>query len=306
MKKFMLFFVMALIFILAACSSDEKEDTEAAKQEATSDSIIYTSSKGDIEVPANPQRVVALAYTGDLIHLGVTIVGTEPFSMDNPNFKDGLKNTVTVTNEDLEKIMELEPDLIIGYDSIENGDKLQEIAPTVLFTYGEYDYLQQHIELGKVLNKEQQATEWVADFKERAKKLGEEVKEKIGDDATITVAENYGKEMGIFGDAWGRGTELLYQEMGLTMHPAVKEIALEPGYATISSEVLGDYIGDYLVLSFVSKDQDTSFLEADWYQNIDAVKNNHVIKADAAGFYFNDATTLEYQLELFRDAFLNN
>lgn len=306
MKKLTLFFVMAIVCILAACNNEEPKDTEAKEQEVTPETIIYKSSKGDIEVPANPQRVVALAYTGDIIHLDVPIVGTEPFSMDNPNFQEGLKDAITVTNEDLEKIIELEPDLIIGYDSIENGDKLQEIAPTVLFTYGEYDYLQQHIELGKVLNKETEATEWVADFKARAKQIGEEVKEKIGPDATITVAENYGKQMGIFGDAWGRGTELLYQEMGLTMHPAVKDAALEPGYATISSEVLGDYVGDYLVLSFVSKDQDTSFLEADWYQNIDAVKNNRVIKADAAGFYFNDATTLEYQLELFKNAFLNN
>lgn len=72
----------------------------------------------------------------------------------NPNFEDAIKDAVVVENTDIEKILELEPDLIIGLNGIENADKLAEIAPTVLFTYGKVDYLQQFIEIGKVVNKE--------------------------------------------------------------------------------------------------------------------------------------------------------
>lgn len=53
----------------------------------------------------------------------------------------------------MEKIIELEPDLIIGLSTAKNLDKLKEIAPTVTFTYGKVDYLTQHLEIGKLLNK---------------------------------------------------------------------------------------------------------------------------------------------------------
>src|SRR5690625_2826827 len=169
--------------------------------------------------------------------------------MDNPNFTEELEGVQEVSDESLEEIIELDPDLIIGLSTIKNIDKLNEIAPTVTFTYGEVDYLQQHIEIGKVLNKEKEATAWVEDFKQRAKELGEEVKAEIGEDATVSVFEDYDKQLYVFGDNWGRGTEILYQEMGLNMPPSVEEMAKKEGYYALSLEVLPEYAGDYMIFS---------------------------------------------------------
>jgi iron complex transport system substrate-binding protein len=300
-KKWMIVSI-ALLLILAACGTAEKngEPPEEASGKAT---ITYQSETGPVEVPANPERVVVLSsYAGDLIRLGVNIVGVDSWSAANPNFKESLKNAEIVTNEDLEKIIELEPDLIIGLNNISNADKLREIAPTVLFTYGKNDYLTQHIEIGKVVNTEKEAAAWVEDFKARSAALGAKIKAKIGEDATVTVIENYEKQFYLFGNNWGRGTEILYQAMGLKMPEKVAEVALEPGYFAISQEVLGEYTGDYVVLS-LTKNQDTSFLEADWYKEIDAVKNGRLFEADASTFYFNDALSLDYQLDFFEDKF---
>lgn len=313
MKKWMLTLIAVLVLALAACSSNgegknaEKSSEDTKQTETSSDTITYESSKGPIEVPANPERVVVLSsYAGDLIKLGVNIVGVDSWSANNPNFKEQLKDVPVVSNEDLEKIIELDPDLIIGLDNINNADKLKEIAPTVLFTYGEYDYLQQHIEVGKAVNKEAKATAWVEDFKTRAADVGKKIKEKIGENATVTVVENYEKQFYLFGDNWGRGTEILYQAMGLNMPQKVKDVALEPGYFAISQEVLGDYAGDYIIMSLVSEGQDTSFVDSDWYNEIDAVKNGHTFVADGQRFYFNDASSLDYQLSFFEESFLGN
>lgn len=307
MKKWLWLCVAVMLLALAACGNEEEKGSSegTAKEKSSNDTVIYTKSDGtEIEVPADPKRVIVLAaYTGDVIQLGVNIVGVDSWAADNPQFKEALKDATVVSNEDVEKIIELEPDLIIGFDNIENGDKLAEIAPTVLFTYGEYDYLQQHIEIGKALNKEEEAKAWVEDFKKRAAEAGTKIKEKIGEDATITVVENYDKQMYVFGDAWGRGTEILYQAMGLKMPKVVEEAALEPGYYAISQEVLGDYVGDYLLLSLVSEGQDTSFLEKDWFKKIGAVQNGHLIQVDAKTFYFNDASSLDHQLKVFEEAF---
>src|SRR5690606_5428118 len=126
--------------------------------------------------------------------------------------------------------------LIIGFSTSNNIDKLREIAPTVTYTYGKVDYLTQHIEIGKLLNKEKEARAWVDDFKKRAHAAGEEIKAEIGEETTVSVIENFDKQLYVFGDNWGRGTEILYQEMKLKMPEKVKEMALKDGYYALSLE----------------------------------------------------------------------
>nr|WP_271754082.1 iron-hydroxamate ABC transporter substrate-binding protein [Cohnella sp. JJ-181] len=322
--------MMAAVFALAACgnsnngnhsspaASSQPAATASASQsasaspsaspsaEAQTGTITYQSEAGPVEVPANPQRVIVLSgYTGDVLQLGVPLVGVDSWSVANPRFADKLQGVTEVSDEDLEKIIELQPDLIIGSSDSKNQDKLKQIAPLVTYTYNKVDYLTQHLEIGKALNKEKEAQAWIDDFKQRATAAGEEIKAKIGPDATVSVMEAYDKEVYTFGDAWGRGTEILFQLMGLNMQPKVKESTAKDGYFTLSAEVLPDYAGDYIILS---KDPgaDTSFQKTETYKNIPAVKNNRVYEVDSRTFYFNDAMTLEWQLAFFKEKFLGN
>ncbi|SHM60194.1 iron-hydroxamate ABC transporter substrate-binding protein [Gracilibacillus kekensis] len=298
MKKFVSLLLLSIL-LLAACG--DQEESASANQEA--DTITYESENGPIEVPADPQRVIVLTggFAGDVLSLDVPLVGVDTWAKDNPNFD--LEGVEVVSDEDLEKIIELEPDLIIGQSTIKNYDKLSEIAPTITYTYGALDYLERHIEVGKALNKKEAAQDWVDDFKERATQAGEDIKAKIGEDATVTVIENFDKELYVFGDNWGRGTEILYQAMELKMPESVKEVALEDGYYTLSLEVLPDYVGDYLVIS-KTEETESSFMETETYNNIPAVQNDQVFVADAETFYFNDPITLDNQLDFFIESFL--
>lgn len=315
MRKLIIPFI-ALLFILSACSSQPKDagsngsGTAAPEAPASNDkdsasgTITYQSENGPVEVPANPQRVIVLStFAGDLIHLGVNMVGVDSWSKLNPAFADKLKDAEEVSDENLEKIIELNPDLIIGLSTIKNVDKLKEIAPTVTFTYGKVDYLTQHLEIGKLVNKEKEAQAWIDDFKQRAEKAGEEIRAKIGEDATVSVIESFEKQLYVYGNNWGRGTEILYQAMKLKMPEKVKETALKEGYYAISTEVLPEFAGDYIILSKFN-DADTSFQQTDTYKQIPAVKNGRVFEADGNRIYFNDATTLEYQLEFITEHFL--
>jgi iron complex transport system substrate-binding protein len=303
MKKLLLPFVL-LVLILSACGGQTTEKSEEKKEADKPETITYQSENGPVEVPADPQRVVVLSsFAGNVMALGVNIVGVDAWSKMNPRFEE-LKDVEEVTDENLEKIIELNPDLIIGLSNTRNVEKLKEIAPTVTFTYGKLDYLTQHLEIGKLLNKEEEAKKWIEEFKAECKAAGEEIKAKIGEDATVSVIENFDKQLYVFGDNWARGTEILYQEMKLNMPEKVKETALEPGYYAISPEVLSEYAGDYVIFS-KNADGDTSFQETESYKNIPAVKNNRVFEVNAREFYFNDPITLEYQLDFFKKAFLN-
>ena len=300
MKKFLLPVLLLLTLVIAACgNTDKKEDTSSDTKKET---ITYKSENGDVEVPADPKRVVVLAgFAGNVMALDVPLVGVDSWSKSNPKFD--LKDVTEVSEENVEKVIELEPDLIIGYDTTKNIDKFKKIAPTVTYTYGKVDYLTQHIEIGKLLNKEQEARDWVKDFKTRAADAGKDIKAKIGDDATVSVIESFDKQLYVFGDNWGRGTEILYQEMKLKMPKKVTEMALKDGYYALSPEVLPEYAGDYLIFSKTAE-ADNSFTETDTYKNIPAVKNDHVFEVDSKEFYFNDPLTLERQLEFFKKSFL--
>ncbi|MEK3973636.1 MULTISPECIES: iron-hydroxamate ABC transporter substrate-binding protein [unclassified Psychrobacillus] len=308
MKKLLMPFLILLILTLAACNSDESSNTDANSNndKNETDTITYESEEGPIEVPANPKRVVVVStYAGNVASLGVNIVGVDAWAKSNPQFNEYFADVEEISEENLEKIIELDPDLIIGLSTAQNLDKLKEIAPTVTFTYGKVDYLEQQLEIGKLLNKEKEAQEWIDDFKERAQKAGEEIKAKIGEDATVSVIENFDKQIYVFGDNWGRGTEILYQEMNLAMPKKVQEMALKDGYYALSLEVLPEYAGDYIIFSKVST-QDNSFQETDVYKNIPAVKNGRVFEANAEEFYFNDPISLDNQLEFFKEQFLNS
>lgn len=299
--------MLLFVLIISACSSQsiEKKDSLTPKENKT-DTITYQSESGPIEVPANPKRVVVLStFAGDVMSLGVNLVGVDPWAKMNPRFHEKLKGVEEVTDENIEKIIELNPDLIIGLTTIKNVDKLKEIAPTVTYTYGKVDYLTQHLEIGKLLNKEKEAQTWINSFKERAQKAGKDIKAKIGENATVSVIEKSDKQIYVFGDNWGRGTEILYQEMKLKMPEKVKETALKNGYYPLSLEVLPDFAGDYIIFS-KSNDTDNSFQETDRYRSIPAVKNNRVFEVNSKEFYFNDALTLDFQLDFFIKSFLHS
>ncbi|MDN3436592.1 iron-hydroxamate ABC transporter substrate-binding protein [Planococcus sp. APC 3900] len=304
-KLFLPFFLLTLLLILGACNSESTtEEADAAEADKAPETITYESENGPVEVPADPQRVIVLStYGGDVMSLDVPLVGVDSWSKNNPRFEEQLKDVEEVADTDLEKIIELEPDLILGGSTINNIDKLKEIAPTVTFTYGKLGYLDQHLEIGKVLNKEKEAQAWITDFQERSQQAGEDIRAKIGEDATVSVIENFDKQLYVFGDNWGRGTEILYQEMKLKMPAKVEQMALADGYYMLSQEVLPEYMGDYVIFSKDST-QDNSFQETDLYKNTPAAKNGQIFEANAKEFYFNDPITLEYQLEFFIENFL--
>ncbi|MCM3006533.1 iron-hydroxamate ABC transporter substrate-binding protein [Priestia koreensis] len=306
MKKLLAPLFLLLILIVSACGNDNIKTEDNDSKDKGSKTITYQSETGPVKVPAHPKRVVVLSgYTGDVLDLGVNVVGVDTWSKNNPTFKKQLKDVEEVSEDNLEKIIELNPDLIIALSTVKNVDKLKEIAPTVTYTWGKVDYLTQHVEIGKLLNKEKQAKAWTEDFKKRAETIGNDIRAKIGEKSTVSVIEAYGKDLYVYGNNWARGTEILYQTMKLNMPEKVKEDALKAGYYTLSSEVLPEYAGDYVILSKYS-DSNTSFQNTDTYKNIPAVKNGHVFEMQGEGASFTDPITLEKQLAFFKKAFLEN
>lgn len=295
MKKFLSFtLALALSVILGACSSEEPAGEESSKEET----ITYESEFGPVEVPENPERIVALAYAPNLHALDIEMSGVDQWSKNNPLFEEDLEGVAEVTEAEPESILAEDPDLIIAGANMENLEELEKIAPTVTYTWGKLNYLEQQIEIGKLVGKEDETRAWAEDFEKRAADIGSKIKEKHGEDTTVTVIETDGKGFYLFGEAWGRGTEILYQAMDLKMPENVQKAVSSDGYYEISQEVLAEYAGDYIVLSR-GEETDMSFTDSEVWQSIPAVQNDNVIEIDTAASSYSDPTTLEYLLEIY-------
>lgn len=297
MKKLFILLTLLLSFVMISCSKT------AQNEEKTT--VIYKAETGDIEVPKNPQRIIVLnsSVSGSVISLNGKIIGVDKWSKMNPLYADHLKDIKEVSDENLEQLIELNPDLIITASTDKNIEKLKKIAPTVSYTYGKVDYLTQILEIGKLIGKEKEATDWISSYKAKVANLGKDITAKYGKDFTITVIESFDKQLYIFGKNFARGTEILYTELGFNMPKNVVEKVSKDGYYSISPEVLDQYAGDFIIFS-KNPDADNSFQQSKTYNSLKAVKENKVFEVNAKQFYFTDPITLDYTLEFFKEKFL--
>ena len=139
MKKLIIPILFLLVLIISACGNDETTN-EVDATETESKTFTYQSETGPIEVPKDPQRIIALTNGPNVLALDANIVGIDEWTNTNPLFAERLEGVEIVTEDNLEKIIELEPDLIIAGSYMKNIDKLNEIAPTVAYTWGKLDF----------------------------------------------------------------------------------------------------------------------------------------------------------------------
>lgn len=131
---------LALALTLTACSSDNGDTTDSSE----AGGVVVTDMFGDVEVPANPQRVVALGWSDaeTALALGVQPVGASDWLGVGGNglgpWVDETYDTdptiVGTFDVDMESIAALAPDLILWTRSTNDKavyDDLSEIAPTV-------------------------------------------------------------------------------------------------------------------------------------------------------------------------------
>ncbi|KUP96819.1 ABC transporter substrate-binding protein [Thermobifida cellulosilytica] len=138
--------VLALALTLTACGGGQTEEADSAPAGKT---VTVETDYGPVEVPADPQRIVALEFgTEAVLEAGVEPVGViEPAAtLYTAEELEKLSDYPVVQSAgleiNLEAVAEAEPDLIIGGVRVESHDEyaathedLQQIAPTVFYDF---------------------------------------------------------------------------------------------------------------------------------------------------------------------------
>ncbi len=185
---------------LAGCGGSSDEDSPAAGSSAGFPRTVE-HAMGKTEIPAKPKRVVALdaSFVDATLILDTPVVGYTDYRSINGKLPDYLgedrttygseaQAVGTLAEPNLEKIAELNPDLIITAKVRHEKlyDQLSKIAPTIMSeTTG--PTWKDNIRLeAKALGAEDLADKEISSYEKAAKTVGDAVNSKAGD-PTVSI-----------------------------------------------------------------------------------------------------------------------
>lgn len=264
------------------------------ENKASDKTVKVTDVRGEVEIPAEPQRIVDLSGNSDILSiLGYKVIGTaNSDAYDYTKFPAYLEETLKGAEilgysmqdtMDVEAVMNLNPDLIVISTVQEKMyDQLSEIAPTVMIKLEALNWKEDVKAFAKVFNKEEAANKWISNYESKAKEAGDKVKKEYGEDTTYLSFLASGGQFFIF-DGAGFGN-VLYEDMGLAKPEGMPEQS-DISLPVVTYEGLASIKSDYIFL--IATDEDLAQLESNSIWNsLPAVKEGKVVKLQSSP-YFN-------------------
>ena len=317
---------LALLLVLGACGStdnagestvdtnqteqgsnlspDTEQETDAPDTEDVSQegaTRTYTHVSGDSNIPVKPQRIVSDWYYGELVALGVKPIGLTSYVLTHHPFiePEGTEDIGATPN--LEKVLELQPDLILLYGNNENYEQFSKIAPTVgLELYP--DPIKTMQVFGDLLGREQEANDWTNNFNAKVDAAKDKLADQIAADETFTIFTVWRNELRVYGDI-NMGGYILYNALGMTpqervLSDIIQGESVNAGHA-ISMEELSSFAGDHIILTTFDADELSAELkESGIWKGLEAVKNGQVYEIDFDLLYNEDPVAMEQQLDI--------
>ena len=279
---------IATLGLVTGCSGNS--NNEGSKDEAQT--RIVQSVKGEVEIPADPKRIVDISGSSEeLALLGHTPVGTanvDSYETDKvPSYvEDKLGDAKVVGHSmmdtmDIEAILAAEPDLIIMAPRQEKiYDQLKEIAPVVMLEDRSNDWEAKLKDVAELFGQEEEAQKWLDNYYVKAEEIGKEIKEANGDQTYLTVLASSGQFM-VFTEG-GIGT--VVEEDMKVPQPANMPKQDSITLPTVTMEGLTEIDADHIIV--IATESDKADLEAStvWPQ-IRAVKEGNVTILDASPYF---------------------
>ena len=280
-----IFLVALSSLLIAACHSlgNQSADTPTAD---LSDCREVEHKLGTICIPTEPERIVALdpRHLADpLLALGVKPIGMAvPVYQGNegllgltPDHIEGIENIGDASQPSPEKILSLDPDLILAMDFAHDQvyEQLSIIAPTVLVDYESNSSFKQNLRyLAQVFDKDAEADNVLLQYQNRIDELKNQLNSDP-QDMEVTVLIRFGGEF--FVTSSYHTTHEVFSDIGLT-----NKTFSGRGENTISLEVIDQYDADVLFIMDYEQEGESFFLENPLMAALEAVKNDRVYFVD--------------------------
>jgi len=267
--------------------TDTSDDTASTCDEGFR---LIEHAEGADCIPNELERIVVLdeGTMTDLLALGIQPIAVMDWgNRDYAQYLDLDPSTIesvgTPEGPNFEAILELEPDVILGYaDNIQwFGDNalenLQAIAPTVLSPAVNPDWQSHLLFLGEVVGAEDRAQSLLDSFNTR---LGEFATawEASGDDSTIAIIRSRADSFNIYANDYFISDTV--KAAGLQMPDSFAEL---PERIAISVEEIDMLDSDYLFVMARNTDEAEAFMDASegpLWQFLPAVENDKVYQVN--------------------------
>lgn len=275
---------------LAAGSAGCGDATTTKEADAAPARTITDATGTKVELPAAPNRVVALSEQ-DLdasLALGVKPVGTvngrgqqaPPAYLGDK--VAGIAIVGSVAKPTVDKVVEAAPDVILagGVADPQILDQLRKVAPTVVTYKPDEDWKAAFKRQGEALGKDDKVTEVLAAYDTRVN----EVKGRLGANATAEVSIVRWNPQGPGVMQTGQFASLVVSDLGLKRPAAQQEAGFSHG-APVSLENLARIDGEWLFLGTLNP-QGAAALEkvrtSPAFQQLNAVKANRLVATDGS------------------------
>ena len=245
--------VAGIFSLVVSCSRRETGTKSPLEELPAAETRTITHALGLTRVPKSPQRIVALTGIAELEAL--LVVGVKPFAAAGddrafgrtvwqPHLKyqmQGVEMLPSRRNVSLEKVVTLQPDLIMGTASwlSQIYPQLSQIAPTVAIDTSQP--WQDNLRLvAGVVGKTEKAEAWISAFEQRVTTLANTYCEAIAGTTYTTMF--YRPDRRQVDLAVGHDIDLVFRQIGLTRPPEQAKIVGKQGdgvRVTISLERLG-------------------------------------------------------------------
>ncbi len=295
--------LMTTALVLSACGSSDS-DEESGGSDGGAFPVTIESSLGDAEIEEKPKKVVTLGQgsTETAIALGHTPVGMEEYewAADETGYMPWIHEAVKKEGDqlpefvgegeklDMEKILELEPDVILAPWSgltQEQFDSLNEIAPTVGYPDKAWsvDWDQQISIIGKALGEEKEAKGLITDIEKQL--AAEKKKHPEWSDHSFSYIYTTPDTLGVFLPDEQRAA--MVRKLGMKVDPAVKSMKETEG---TDSAVIGYENADKLknsdvIFTFYSDPKaKKQAMDNSLYAQIPAIKDGAVVSSTNNSF----------------------
>lgn len=297
MKKIILSSLIIFTLGLAACGNTGTEGTDGSEgnhsSEVAQKDITITDANGEITVPYQPKKVVVFDNSAldtlNTLGLGDVVVGAPTSNL--PSFLSDFKSIESaggIKEPDLEKINQMQPDLIIisGRQRDFLPD-LEKIAPTIFFEVDSTDTWNsiQHnaLAIGQIFGKEAQAQTALDELATTISATKE--KAEASEELALVVLMNEGEL-----SAYGNGSRFSIVHNTFGFKQADEAIEASTHGQNISYEYILQKNPDVIFVvdrtKAVGGDQtETSLADNDLVKDTNAGKNGKVIVLNSEVWY---------------------
>lgn len=285
-KKFTVVLLTVIMMVtFAACRNTKntanEENSAGVKTEDLTTKYPYTlkdSNGNEVVIEKEPERIISVAPSiTELVYglgEGDKLVGRTDYC-DYPAEAANVESIGSLTDPNIEKIIELKPDVVIASTHFKDdvAKKLQDLGIKIIVLYdaNEFEGAYNSIStLGEILNAQDKAKDIVNTIKKDVESVKAAVEGKEA--PTVYYVVGFGKA----GDYTATGDTFIGQMIEMA---GGNNIAKDATGWKYSLENIIENDPEYIIVS-KNYDVKAQFISTDGYKELSAVKNNKVIEMD--------------------------